>query len=97
MKNLGWQLFIALLLADIIAFLMLKLMVRLQTVLIIGGIVFVILSLVFFFGQNARQRIKKREEQAVAKIADLQDQVEAAIHKKENSSTKTNESSVENS
>lgn len=84
MKNLGWHFFLALLIADILALLMIKLMVPLKSVLIVCGIVFVLLALVFFFGHNAQQRNRKREEQAAAKIADLQDQVEEALNSKKN-------------
>jgi hypothetical protein len=52
--------------------------------------VFVILAAVLFFSQNARDRLKKREQQAAAKIADLQDQVEVALNNKKN----TTDSSV---
>jgi membrane protein implicated in regulation of membrane protease activity len=75
MKNLGWQLFLALLLADAVALLMLKLSVAVKVTLIVAVLVFVILSAVLFFANNARQRAKKREEEANAKIAELQDQV----------------------
>ena len=78
MKNLGWQMFFSLLLADVIGVIMLELGAKLKLVLIIGAIIFVVLALVLFFGQNSRERIKKREQQAVAKSADLQDQVEEA-------------------
>lgn len=90
MKNLGWQFFFALLIADVIGVIMLGLSVKLKIVLIVSAIVFVVLALVLFFGQNSRERIKKREQQAVAKIADLQDQVEEALNKKKT----TSESSV---
>ena len=86
MKNLGWQFFFALLIADVIGVIMLGLSVKLKIVLIVSAIVFVVLALVLFFGQNSRERIKKREQQAVAKIADLQDQVEEALNKKKTSS-----------
>ncbi|MBR6292593.1 MAG: hypothetical protein IKR33_07315 [Bacteroidales bacterium] len=84
MKNMGWQFFFALLLADIIGIVMLALSVKLKIVLIVSAIIFVVLAVVLFFGSNARERIKKREQQAVAKIADLQDQVEEALNKKKN-------------
>ena len=84
MKNMGWQFVFALLLADIIGIVMLALLVKLKIVLIVSAIIFVVLAVVLFFGSNARERIKKREQQAVAKIADLQDQVEEALNKKKN-------------
>ena len=84
MKNMGWQFFFALLLADIIGIVMLALSVKLKIVLFVSAIIFVVLAVVLFFGSNARERIKKREQQAVAKIADLQDQVEEALNKKKN-------------
>ena len=37
-----------------------------------------------FFGHNAKERIKKREAEATAKIAELQDQVEEVLRKKDN-------------
>ncbi len=82
--------FFALLIADIIAVVMFKLAVKLKIVLIVCAIVFVILAAVLFFSQNARDRLKKREQQAAAKIADLQDQVEVALNNKKN----TTDSSV---
>ena len=76
MKNLGWYLFFALLLGDVVALVMLKLSVRLGIVVTIGGLVFAILAAVLFFGGNARERSRKREQQAAAKIAELQEQVD---------------------
>jgi len=84
MKNLGWQMFFALLVADIIGIIMLKLAVSLSNIMIVCGIIFVILAIVLFFGHKSVERIKKREEKAVAKIADLQDQVEEALRVGEN-------------
>ena len=84
MKNMGWQFFFALLLADVIGVIMLSLNVHLKTVLIVGAIIFVVLAMVLFFSNNSHERLKKREQQAVAKIADLQDQVEEALNSKKN-------------
>jgi len=75
--------FFALLLADIIALIMLKLAVVLKTVVIVCGIVFAVMALVFFFGHNARQRIRKREENAKVRIAELQDQIKDTLKKKD--------------
>lgn len=75
MKNLGWQLFFALLLADIVALAMLKLSVTPKITTIIALLVFVILAAVLFFGSQAHERAKKREAEANAKIAELQDQI----------------------
>ena len=50
-------------------------------------IVFVILAVIMFFGHNAKERIKKREAEATAKIAELQDQVEEVLRKKDNNGT----------
>lgn len=83
MKNLGWQMFFALLLADLIGLVMLKLHVVMKTTLIVAVAVFIVIALVMFFGHTARQRLKKREKEAAAKIADLQDQVEEALKKKD--------------
>ena len=82
MKNLGWQMFFALLLADVVGLIMIKLAVALKIILIVCAIVFVILAAVMFFSHNSRERVKKREQEAVAKIADLQDQVEEALNSK---------------
>ncbi len=81
MKNLGWQLFWSLLLADAVALVMVKLSVAPRVIVIVAGLVFVILALVMFFTDRARQRGQKREEQANAKIAELQDQVAEAYNK----------------
>ena len=78
MKNLGWQLFFALLLADIVGIVMTKLHVEPKITLIVGGVVFIILVAVMFFSGNARERAKKREQQANAKIAELQEQVDGS-------------------
>ncbi len=74
--------FFALLLADIIGIAMLKLGVVLKIALIVCALVFVVLAIVMFFSNNSRERGRKREEQAAAKIADLQDQVEEALNSK---------------
>ena len=71
--------FCALLLADIIGLVMLELNVGLKKTLIVSVIVFVIIALVMFIGRTSRQRMKKREAEAEAKIADLQDQVDGAL------------------
>ena len=76
--------FFALLLTDVVGIIMLKLAVTLKIILIVCGIVFVILAAVMFIGHNAKERISKREQQAVAKIADLQDQVDEARRNSEN-------------
>jgi Flp pilus assembly protein TadB len=75
MKNLGWQLFWALLLADAVALLMIRLAVGVKVTLIIAALIFVILAAVMFFGGQARQRIKKREEEAKARLAELKEKV----------------------
>jgi membrane protein implicated in regulation of membrane protease activity len=75
MKNLGWHLFWSLLLADVVAIAMLKLGVTMKVTMIVSALVFVILAVVMFIANNAHQRTKKREEEANAKIVELQDQV----------------------
>lgn len=75
--------FFALLIADVIGIIMLELSVKLKIALIISAIIFVVLALVLFFGHNSRERGRKREAQAAAKIADLQDQVEEALNSKD--------------
>ena len=84
MKNLGWQMFFALLLADILGVIMLKLAVTLKIILIVCGIVFVILAATLFFGHKAKERIKKREAEATAIIAELQDKMDEVLRKKDN-------------
>lgn len=78
MKNLGWTLFLALLLGDVVALVMLRLGVTLKVVVTVAGLVAVILAAVMFFAGNARQRSKKREQEAAAKLAELQEQVEGS-------------------
>lgn len=73
--------FWSLLLADAVALVMVKLSVVPKVIVIVAGLVFVILALVMFFTDRARQRGQKREEQANAKIAELQDQVAEAYNK----------------
>ena len=79
--------FFALLLADVIGLVMLKLGVVLKIAIIICALVFAVIAAVMFFGHNSRERGRKREEQAAAKIADLQDQVETALSSKNNIGT----------
>ena len=67
--------FFALLLADVVGVVMLKLTVALNITMIVCSVVFVILAIVMFFGHNAKERIRKREAEANAKLAKLQDQV----------------------
>ena len=75
MKNLGWNLFFSLLLGDAVALVMLKLDVPLNIVLTVAGLVFVILAVVLFFAGNARDRSRRREQQATAKLAELESKV----------------------
>ena len=75
MRNLGWHLFWSLLLADAVALVMLKLSVATKVTFIVAVLVFVILAVVMLIANYARHRAKKREEEANAKIAQLQDQV----------------------
>ncbi len=60
LKNLGWQSFFSLLLADVVA---------------VSALVFVILLVVTAFGLHTKLRARQREEQHVAKIAELENQV----------------------
>lgn len=83
MKNIGWQMFLALLIADIVAVVMLALTVKLKIVIIVGLLIFAVLAIVLFFNNRSREKGKKREE-AAAKIATLQDQVEVALSSKNN-------------
>jgi Flp pilus assembly protein TadB len=78
MKNLGWTFFFALLLGDVVALVMLKLGVTLKIVTIVAGLVAIILAVVMFFAGNARERSRKREQQTAAKLAELQEQVDAS-------------------
>lgn len=83
MKKLGWYLFFALLLGDVVALVMLRLGVALKITLTVAGVVFVILALVLLFGGNARERSRKREQQTAAKLAELQEQVDGSQTKDE--------------
>ena len=78
MKNIGWEMFFALLLGDVVGIVMLKLGVGLDVVLTVSGVVFAILAVVFVIGKHSRKRGEKREAQAAEKIAELQSQVEEA-------------------
>ena len=75
MKNLGWNFFFSLLLADVVAVVMLKLTVPLKIVLTVSVLVFAILAVVIFFTNSGSRRAKRREEVATARIAELESQV----------------------
>ena len=75
MKNLGWNFFFSLLLADVVAVVMLKLTVPLKIVLTVSVLVFAILAVVIFFTNSGSRRAKRREEEATARIAELESQV----------------------
>jgi hypothetical protein len=47
-------------------------------------LIFAVLAIVLFFNNRSREKGKKREEEAAAKIATLQDQVEVALSSKNN-------------
>lgn len=78
MKNLGWYLFFALLLGDVVALVMLKLGVTLKIVVTVAGLVAAILAVVMFFAGNARERSRRREQQATAKLAELENKASEA-------------------
>lgn len=73
--------FFALLLSDVVAVVMLEMNIDMNIVLSVGALVFVILAVVLILSSNARNRVKKREQEANAKIAELQDQMEEALKK----------------
>lgn len=75
LKNLGWQSFFSLLLADVVAVVMLMLGIGLKTTIVVSALVFVILLVVTAFGLHTKLRARQREEQHVAKIAELESQV----------------------
>lgn len=76
MKNLGWNLFFALALADVVAVVMLRLGVMMKIVFAVAGLVFAILAVVMSIAGHARSRAKKQEEKAKAELATLRSQVE---------------------
>ena len=75
MKNLGWNFFFSLLLADVVAVVMVKLAVPLKIVLTVSVLVFAILAVVMLLSSNGSRRAKRREEEATARIAELENQV----------------------
>ncbi|MBR1784110.1 MAG: hypothetical protein IJ760_01565 [Bacteroidales bacterium] len=75
MRNTGWSFFFALLLGDVVALVMLKLGVELNTVIVVAGLVFALLALVLALGARRSNRIKRREQEAMAKIAELEEKV----------------------
>ena len=85
LKHLGWQSFSALLLSDLVGIVMLKLGIGLRTTLTVGALVFVILLVVLALGLHTKLTGRKREEAAVAKIAELQDQMATEAAKKDES------------
>lgn len=76
LKNLGWQSFFSLLLADLVGVVMLWMGIGLKVTLWVASLVFVILLVVMAFGLHAKLRARKREEVAVSKAAELQEQVD---------------------
>ena len=81
---MGWQMFFALLLADVVALVMVKMGVpHIRTVVLVSAVVFVILAAVMVIGSRSRDRIKKREEQATARIAELESQAAEEAKKKD--------------
>lgn len=81
MKNLGWQMFFALLLADAVAVVMFALHVNVKIVIIVSAVVFGILAAVMAASSSSREKGRRREAEAAAKIAELQDQVVEAQKK----------------
>ncbi len=81
MKNLGWQMFFALLLADAVAVVMFALHVNVKIVMIVSAVVFGILAVVMAASSSSREKGRRREAEAAAKIAELQDQVVEAQKK----------------
>lgn len=75
LKHLGWQSFLALLLADVVAVVMQMLGIGLKTTITVAALVFVILFIVMAFGLHTKLRGRQRVEAAVAKIAELESQV----------------------
>ncbi len=75
LKNLGWQAFFSLLLTDVVGIVMLKLDIKLRITLWVCALVFVILLVVMAFGLHSKLLAKKREDEAVSKVAELQAQV----------------------
>lgn len=75
LRNLGWQAFFSLLLADVVGVVMLWLGIGLKITLWVGALVFAILLVVMAFGLHAKMSARKREEEHVAKIAELESQV----------------------
>lgn len=75
LKNLGWQAFFSLLLTDVVGIVMLKLDIKLRITLWVCALVFVILLVVMVFGLHSKLLAKKREDEAVSKVAELQAQV----------------------
>ncbi len=76
LKNLGWQSFFSLLLADLVGIVMLWLGIKLKITLWVAALVFAILLVVMAFGLHAKLRARKREEAAVSRVAELQKQVD---------------------
>ena len=73
--------FFALLLADVVAVVMLLLGVVMKIVITVALVVFAINAVVMALGHNSREKIRKREAEATAKIADLHDQMSEAQRK----------------
>lgn len=77
MKKTGWYLFFSLLLANVLAYVMLKMTMELDKVVIVSGLLFVILAVVMLLAGSGRSKAKRREQEAAAQLAALEEKVKA--------------------
>lgn len=75
MKFTGWNMFLALLIANVMGAILTVLNMETKVIWIVGLIVFAIMAIVLAVASSRSARFAKREAEASAKIAELQDQI----------------------
>lgn len=75
MKFTGWNMFLALLIANVMGAILTMLNMETKVIWIVGIIVFAIMAVVLAVASSRSAKFRQREAAAAAKIAELQDQM----------------------